>query len=166
MSGRDTLLSPALQKRICELLAQGTAIKSACIICGIGERTFYDWRDKGRTGKEPFARFFAAVTRAREAHKAKLIRIVMEAAHQDARHAEWLLERQFPNEFARTEPREKIVIERPSPPPSPQTATTARETVKWFTPKSTGIPLDKEALDYLDRLRRAESQPPVQNGAK
>jgi hypothetical protein len=50
------------------------------------------------------------VTRAREGHKAKLIQVVMEAAHQDARHAERLLERQFPAEFGRTEPR-TIVIE-------------------------------------------------------
>ena len=29
-----------------------------------------------------------------------LIAAVRKAAHQDARHAEWLLERQFPHEFA------------------------------------------------------------------
>jgi hypothetical protein len=29
-----------------------------------------------------------------------LIAVVREAAHKDARHAEWLLERQFPHEFA------------------------------------------------------------------
>jgi hypothetical protein len=88
----------------------------------------------------------------------------MEAAHQDARHAEWLLERQFPGEFARTEPREKIVIERPPAVPPPEPQTTPRKTEEWFTPKSTGIPFDKKALDYLATLRCAESQPP-ENGA-
>ena len=29
-----------------------------------------------------------------------MIAVVREAAHRDARHAEWLLERQFPHEFA------------------------------------------------------------------
>jgi hypothetical protein len=163
--GRKMLLTPALQTRICKLLSQGSAIKSACIICGVGERTFYDWRAKGKAGEEPFGRFFSAVTRARETHKAKLIQIVMDAAHQDARHAEWLLERQFPSEFARTEPREKIVIERPPPVPPPEPQTTPRKTEKWFTPKGTGVPLDKKALDYLDRLRRAESRPRGENGA-
>jgi len=33
-------------------------------------------------------------------HKTNLIAVVREAAHKDARHAEWLLERQFPHEFA------------------------------------------------------------------
>jgi len=44
--------------------------------------------------------FFDAASRAREQHKANLIAVVREATHKDARHAEWLLERQFPHEFA------------------------------------------------------------------
>jgi hypothetical protein len=40
------------------------------------------------------------VTRTRAQYQQKLIEIVMRAAHEDARHAEWLLERQFPHEFA------------------------------------------------------------------
>jgi hypothetical protein len=43
--------------------------------------------------------FFTA-TRARERWKQRLIETVMEAADRDAKHAEWLLERQFPHEFA------------------------------------------------------------------
>ena len=44
--------------------------------------------------------FFVAATRARERHKHNLIEVVKAAADKDARHAEWLLERQFPHEFA------------------------------------------------------------------
>jgi hypothetical protein len=44
--------------------------------------------------------FTGFAARAREQHKANLIAAVREAAHKDARHAEWLLERQFANEFA------------------------------------------------------------------
>jgi len=61
------------------------------------------------------------VTRAREGHKAKLIQVVMEAAHQDARHAEWLLERQFPAEFASVPlrpHRTKPLLQQPFRPPS------------------------------------------------
>src|SRR5438128_1560821 len=60
---------------------------------------------------------FRTDARAREGHKAKLISVVMEAAHKDARHAEWLLERQFPTEFAPYD-RRPVPIE-PSPPPPP-----------------------------------------------
>jgi hypothetical protein len=108
--GRRSILNQKLQSKICRLLAQGSAIRSACIINNIGERTFFDWQTRGKAGEEPYARFFAAVTRARETHKAKLIQIVLEAAHKDARHAEWLLERQFAAEYA---PSERRAIERP-----------------------------------------------------
>jgi hypothetical protein len=98
--GRPTLLNPTLQKRICKLLAEGCDQKTACNISGIGERTYHDWKERGRNGEEPYASFFSATSRVRDQHKARLIAVVMEAAHKDARHAEWLLERQFPKEFA------------------------------------------------------------------
>jgi hypothetical protein len=62
--------------------------------------TYFDWQKRGKAGEQPYETFFFAVTRAREQHRATLIAIVLEAAHKDARHAEWLPERQFPHEFA------------------------------------------------------------------
>ena len=44
-----------------------------------------------------------------------MIAVVMEAAHKDARHAEWLLERQFPHEFAPYDRRP--IPKEPQPPP-------------------------------------------------
>jgi hypothetical protein len=98
--GRPTKISRELVRRICGLLAKGSSIKSACIQVGLGERTYFDWQNRANANEEPFARFFSAVTRTRAHYQQKLIEIVMRAAHEDARHAEWLLERQFPNEFA------------------------------------------------------------------
>ena len=98
--GRQTVLNASLTKRICALLAKGSSIKSACIVSGIGERTYFDWQERGKKGETRYETFFFAATRAREKHKHRLIEVVMAAAHKDARHAEWLLERQFPNEFA------------------------------------------------------------------
>jgi hypothetical protein len=63
----------------------------------------------------PYENFFVAATRAREQHKARLIAVVMEAAHKDARHAEWLLERQFSLEFAPYDRRP--IPKEPQPPP-------------------------------------------------
>jgi transposase len=163
--GRPTLLTAALKNRICGLLRDGCNIKTACNICGVGERTYYDWRGKGNAGEEPFAKFFSAVTRAREAHKANLVRRIVAAAKADWKAASWLLERQFPNEFARSEPR-TILIERLPPVPSPEPETRPGKLERWFTPKSIGIPLDKKALDYLDTLRCVESQPLPRNGAE
>lgn len=98
--GRPIVLNAALQRRICGLLAKGSTIKSAAILCGVAERTFHSWMERGKRNEQPYKRFFDAASRAREQHKANLIAVVREAAHKDARHAEWLLERQFPHEFA------------------------------------------------------------------
>jgi hypothetical protein len=104
----------SISKSICALLAKGSSIKSACLLCGIGERTYFDWQERGKGNEEPFARFFSAATRAREQHKARLIAVVIEAAHKDARHAEWLLERQFANEFVPYDRRPLPIEEKPS----------------------------------------------------
>jgi len=84
---------------LCSKKAQPS--KSAAILCGVSERafSFHGW-SAGKRNEQPYKRFFDAASRAREQHKANLIAVVREAAHKDARHAEWLLERQFPHEFA------------------------------------------------------------------
>jgi hypothetical protein len=98
--GRPIVLNAALTKRITALLRKGSSIKSAAILCGVCERSFHSWMKRGKRNEQPFRTFFNAASRAREQHKANLIAVVREAAHKDARHAEWLLERQFPHEFA------------------------------------------------------------------
>jgi hypothetical protein len=114
--GRKTRLNRALTTRICALLAKGSSIKSACILCNVGERTYFDWQERGKAAEQPYETFFFAATRAREQHKQKLIEVVIKAADRDARHAEWLLERQFPREFAPYE-RRPIPQEEPSTTP-------------------------------------------------
>jgi hypothetical protein len=116
--GRPTKVTRALTKRICALLGKGSTIKSACILLDVGERSYHEWMERGENGEEPFASFFSAATRAREQHQAKLIGVVMEAAHKDARHAEWLLERQFPSEFSPFD-RRPVPVESQPPKPVP-----------------------------------------------
>ena len=47
--GRKPKLTDELQEQLCEQLAKGKTIKGACGAVGIGERTYYDWIEKGRT---------------------------------------------------------------------------------------------------------------------
>jgi hypothetical protein len=148
--GRKTLLNAALSKRICRLLAKGSAIKSACVICGVGQRSYHEWNQRGQKGEQPFAHFFSAATRAREMHKANLIQVVLAAADKDARHAEWLLERQFPDEFGRPEPRTIIIQQNPIPQMPPPVVETTHE---WH--KGTDVP--PELVRYLDLLQRMDS---------
>jgi hypothetical protein len=148
--GRKTTLTAPLQCKICALLARGSAIKSACLIVGISERVFYDWRTRGKAAEEPFARFFSAVTRARETHKAKLIERIVAASKADWKAASWLLERQFASEFGRSEPR-TIVIDRPPAPVAPAEQP-SRATYYWTT-KGFEIPFTREQLEYIGKLR-------------
>jgi hypothetical protein len=117
--GRPIRLNAALQRRVCALLRKGSTIKSAMILCGVAERSFHSWMKRGKRNEQPYKSFFDAASHAREQHKANLIAVVREAAHKDARHAEWLLERQFPHEFApydrrpipvEPEPEKKITV--------------------------------------------------------
>jgi hypothetical protein len=103
--GRPTKITGELVRRICGLLAKGSSISSACVQVGLSPASYFNWQQRAKQNEEPFARFFFRVTRTREAYKQKLIEIVMRAVHEDARHAQWLLERCFANEFSPCERR-------------------------------------------------------------
>jgi len=152
--GRKTILNAALTKRICALLAKGSSIKSGCILCGIGERTYFDWQERGKAGEEPYATFFAAATRAREQHKQRLIEVVMKAVDRDAKHAEWLLERQFPREFAPFERR---------PIPREEQATTS---VKMYCTLPSGNVASVDEMMEVARQWHEAAQPREQHENK
>jgi hypothetical protein len=98
--GRPIVLNAALTRRICALLQKGSTIKSAAILCGVAERSFHSWMKRGKRNEQPYKSFFDAASRARETHKANLIKRIVAAAKADWKAASFLLERQFPHEFA------------------------------------------------------------------
>jgi len=97
----DAGLTPKLQKKICDLLANANTIQTACDVCGIGEKTYFRWCQKYPT-------FLTATREARARAKIHLVGIVRNAAKTNAKHAEFLLERMWPQEYARTERIEQI----------------------------------------------------------
>ncbi len=92
--GRKTLLNAKLQRKICGLLAQGHTASAVCGAVEIGERTFYEWREK-------HPHFSQAVTRAIGQSKIALVDKVRES--DDWRAQAFLLERRWPTEFGKTE---------------------------------------------------------------
>jgi len=94
--GRATLLNALLQRKICGLLAQGHTVSAVCGAVGIGERTFYEWREK-------HPHFSQAVTRAIGQSKIALVDKVRQS--DDWRAQAFLLERRWPTEFGKTEAR-------------------------------------------------------------
>jgi hypothetical protein len=99
--GRKSLFTLKLKKRICDLLANANTIKTACDACGIGERTYFNFAQK-------YPAFLAATREARARAKIYLVGIVRKAAKTNAKHAEWILERSWPSEYARVERIEQV----------------------------------------------------------
>ena len=102
--GRKTLLNAKLQRKICGLLAQGHTASAVCGAVEIGERTFYEWREK-------HPHFSQAVTRAIGQSKIALVDKVRES--DDWRAQAFLLERRWPTEFGK----QSCVIIQPSAAP-------------------------------------------------
>lgn len=47
ITGRPTKLTPALQDKICEIVAAGNYLITACQVVGINKSTFLDWLERG-----------------------------------------------------------------------------------------------------------------------
>ena len=75
--------------------------------------------------------------------------MIVKAADKDARHAEWLLERGWPNEFGRSEPREIILVREPVPLPVQSQSPEVRKETRWTKEE---IPFSKPQLKYLSDL--------------
>jgi hypothetical protein len=84
-----------------------------------------------------------------------LIAVVIEAAHKDARHAEWLLERQFPAEFAPYD-RRPVPVELRPPEPPPDLA----KSVKLLFPDG----FFEQMLEENARMAKALDKLPVGAG--
>jgi hypothetical protein len=99
--GPKSKLTPQLQKQICESLEKCNTIKTAMQSAGVSERVFYDWMKNNPS-------FAAAVYRARAGAKMKLVRVIIDQAPKDWRAAAFLLERSWPDEYARAERVEQV----------------------------------------------------------
>lgn len=100
--GRPSKLTPQTQKKICDAISQGNYRQVAAEWAGITYRIFYDWMKKGRSDSSgKYCDFFHAVVEAEKAAEIRCVGLVMEAAANDARHAEWWLERKAHKRWGR-----------------------------------------------------------------
>ena len=93
-----------MQRKICALFEQGHTVSAVCGAVGIGERTFYEWREK-------HPHFSQATSRAIGQSRIALVDKVR--LSDDWRAQAFLLERRWANEFGRTEPR--VIQASPAP---------------------------------------------------
>jgi hypothetical protein len=113
--GRPTKLTAELQAALVELLSEGVPISAACDNVGIDPKSYRDWLrwGNGGEGKEPYASFSLAITRARSDAVVNLLREAKSGdaagtSNGPAKCAQWALERLFPKQFA---PRLNVKIE-------------------------------------------------------
>ena len=93
-------LTREIQRKICDLLAAGNTVVTACDDAGIGSRTFHDWIERGEAEQRgPNYEFCRAVARARAEAKRRLTARIISAAERDWKAAAWILEKLFPGEF-------------------------------------------------------------------
>lgn len=93
--GRPSLLTPALQEKLCNLLCSGSYRKVAAVSVGICERTLRHWCEWGGEGREPYAAFVAAIEKAESEGELALLAKV-EAGGEGWQSKAWILERRWP----------------------------------------------------------------------
>ena len=89
-------------QQLCELLATGHTVNSACIEVGISVRTFNRWRLLGQDPQEEqvFQDFYFQTESARMKSVNHLLDELYNQAQYDPRVAMWLIERLYPEQFS------------------------------------------------------------------
>lgn len=99
--GRPSKLTPDIRTKICETIAGGNFREVAAEAAGVPLRTFYSWMRKGKAAPSgAYAEFVQAVLEAERGAEIRCVRLVLEAAAADPRHAQWWLERKYPERWS------------------------------------------------------------------
>jgi hypothetical protein len=118
--GRPTLLTPELQKSLCDVLAAGNYIDAACGYAGIHVSTYHDWVNRGEAELErrqsahvkegtaqwereqPFVDFSEACKKARAQAEVSSVARIRKAGGDGQWQADaWFLERSMPAKWGR-----------------------------------------------------------------
>jgi transposase len=113
-------LTPEIADQLVSLLRAGSYVEVACETAGVPRRTFYDWWRRGDPGGDDPAfaglrRFRRRVEQAKSEAESRQVAIIAQAARESWQAAAWLLERRYPERWARASQREKDAGEAASP---------------------------------------------------
>ena len=126
--GRETKCQPLLVDAICEIIADGLSVESACVAVGISNATYWTWRRKGRAGEAPYVSFLEALQKAKVRRERAWLQDIRDAAQPDVngkrqwQAVAWLLERTNPTDWSR--PAQRVIVETTT---DPETATATKE---------------------------------------
>jgi len=91
--GRRSKYTPELEAEICKYISEGLSAVDACGLSGIGERTFFRWKNNN-------VNFVSAIKKAELIHKKTAASTIINAGQKTWQAAAWWLERKYPDEFA------------------------------------------------------------------
>lgn len=102
--GRPSKLTPELQERIVQAIRAGNYVATAVAYAGISQSTFYRWMERGKRQRGGrFREFWEAIARAEAEAEVRNVALIQKEAQKNAVHAEWWLERRFPDRWGRRE---------------------------------------------------------------
>lgn len=99
--GRPSKLTDEVQARIVQALSGGNFRQVAASWAGVDARTLRVWMAAGRA--DPTSRhgiFVRAVVEAEKAAEIRAVALIMKAASEDAKHAQWWLSHRHPGRWA------------------------------------------------------------------
>jgi transposase len=100
--GRPATLTPEKQEKIFTAIRAGNYRDVAARWAGVPLRTFRRWCQRGRKAKSGvFKEFWHALLEAEQSAEILMVGLVVRAAKINAKHAEWWLERKFPDRWGR-----------------------------------------------------------------
>lgn len=106
--GARCKLTTETERLICEQIAAGATLETASVVAGIGERTLREWRSKGREERRGvFASFNERVEQALALCEIRALEVIGDAGKKYWQATAWLLERRFPDRWARPEVKAK-----------------------------------------------------------
>lgn len=106
-------LEPELVDALLVMLRAGNYVEVACRAVGMARSTFDYFLARARDGDERYTVFAADVERARATGEARNVAAIAHAAREQWQAAAWLLERTYPDRWAR-------VSQRSEPEPAPK----------------------------------------------
>ena len=107
ITGRPTKLTPALQDKICQLIAKGNYLITACNVVGINKSTYLRWVERAEqetnNGGGLYCDFGVAIKKAEGEAEAQLAQFVRETAidKKDGYLGMTFLERRHPDRWGR-----------------------------------------------------------------
>jgi hypothetical protein len=103
--GRPTVWNPERQAALLGAIEQGVPLKQAAAIAGVSYDTLNYWQNRGENESAPeeYRQFCQLLRRSQAVAMQVHLSSICDAAKRDWRAAAWMLERRFPEDFARTQ---------------------------------------------------------------